>query len=333
MKSHPTRYSPKYFADFAEAFKPVAKLGSKLTKLVEQTRQVISDRGRFQQPISKPTKSEVDCNLYLDITTESKSQDVDSSSTSSTSSDHSLSAATKRKKLMTSDPNDETGGLGYCEKGVVKQMPQNRKDPAFQKQYERDENFRLHHDNNFTVQPYHRDKPIDQLRCLTEKAIFVYRDCHRPVYGGECQDVRDRGVFNYGSLKPCEDKYACSGSYDEYRWYFKPTYNTRQFVLITATEGRLLKEAALTSPDPTERACAMSEYDNLVEWLDGIPTTDNPDHISLSGEQTEESVVFTTDPPPTQRPWIGGRAEGVDFHVFYDQSSGPSWDTSSSSLA
>lgn len=36
MKSHTTRYSPKYFADFADAFKPVAKVGTKLKGLAQQ---------------------------------------------------------------------------------------------------------------------------------------------------------------------------------------------------------------------------------------------------------------------------------------------------------
>lgn len=49
MKSHPIRYSPKYFADFTDAFKPVAKVGTKLNKLVQQARKGVTRTGLSAQ--------------------------------------------------------------------------------------------------------------------------------------------------------------------------------------------------------------------------------------------------------------------------------------------
>lgn len=323
MKIYTIHHPSTFLADFIHAFMPVAKISSKPTQLIQQARRAITNYWQPQQPINQPTKSEVDRDLLPEFTADVDSSNINSSSSRNSSNtddssscdssdidddsssyglpELSASEAKELEKLMTSDPDDEFDGPGYCEEGAEGQMPLNLNDPSMQYEYYNNRDFRRHYDNKFTVQAYHYDDPAQQLRTLTQQAIFVHKDCHRPLHGGGHQQIRDGGMFSYGTLKPREENYSCSDSSDDYNRYFKPTFNTLQFVHITATEARLLKTAALTSPDPAYRAFAIREYDTLTEWLDTIPTTDKPDRISYSGESAE------------------GSTESNDFH---DESSG-----------
>lgn len=274
MKSHPIRHSPKYFAAFAHAFKPITQLPTKLVRLTQQARLHGMAHQRRANTTVQNSTPELDRWMYMDKSSCSEhiSTTVDSGSPDK-SPNPTIGNSKSQQKAPKRTPSKNERRLTGKEKLLKEIFEESIDGWSGEKKIV-----------SFSRTCY--NDPVEKLKELLVEVQSLENDCYRSI------DESDLYKHESEASDVCLDKYSCSDSEDIFQYYYQPTYNIKECIPSIRKDADAFLNATLQIGSAEDKLLARECYEEICDFLDGLPVTLKPDHIYLT--HTEDTGSSTS---------------------------------------